>query len=389
MTRYARAAAAPPDDRPGVQVTWARLPVLWWRDVAVTTREPVELNEVDTFTIAAVERLGRLSAEAFEAFTGLPPLIFAGIARRLHSLALLDWRDGALRPFTGAARPTEAPARSGTATIDLLYLPTTDDLVVVGEGLGEWERRVPKVSVAAPLPERLHRVSVRTLLSERIAARRVANLPENVVGLPDGADEPLTAMAGADRTPPLPMCPVVEVAATVLQDGARPTVRVDVACGSGKAVTVDLSGAAGLVARWSALAADLAAEPGDAEAAMRAIGLTEPPWPAPRRDGPGRWRVTVDGAQARALAGTGLLTAPIGLEVRHTHARIVAAVRLAPGDAEAAAMIDLDAALQKALQDGVPAHDAAERGRLMARAWQLRYFPLVHAMREAEDFDYA
>jgi len=261
--------------------------------------------------------------------------------------------------------------------------------MVVEEGLGEWERQVPKVAATAPLPERLHRVSVRTLLSERIAARRVANLPENVVGLIDGADEPLTAMAGPDRPPPVPMCPVVEVAATVLQDGTRPTVRVDVACGSGKAVTVDLSGAAGLVAQWSALAVDLAAEPDDAEAAMRAIGLTEPPWPAPRRDGPGRWRVTVVGAQAGALARTGQLTAPIGLEARHPHARIVAAVRLAPGDADAAAMIDLDAALQKALQDGVSAHDPAERGQLMARAWQLRYFPLVYALRQAEDFNYA
>jgi hypothetical protein len=261
--------------------------------------------------------------------------------------------------------------------------------MVVEEGLGEWERQVPKVTAAAPLPERLHGVNVRTLLSERIAAKRVANLPENVVGLTDGADEPVTAMAGADRTTPLPICPVVEVAATVLQDGARPTVRVDVVCESGKTVTVDLSGAAGLVAQWSTLAADLATEPGDAEAAMRAIGLTAPPWPAPRRDGPGRWQVTVDGTQARALAGTGLLTAPIGLEARHTHARIVRAVRLAPGDAEAAAMIDLDAALQKALLDGVSAHDVTERGRLMARAWQLRYFPLVYALREAEDFDYA
>jgi hypothetical protein len=103
---YARAAAAPSDDSPGVQVSWARLPVLWWRDVAVTTREPVELNELDSFTIAAVERLGRLTAAAFEEFTGLPPLIFAGIARRLHSPALLDWSNGTLRPFTGAARPT-------------------------------------------------------------------------------------------------------------------------------------------------------------------------------------------------------------------------------------------------------------------------------------------
>lgn len=399
MTTYARVDDAPPTGQPTLQITWARLPVLWWRDVAVTTREPVELNELDRFTIAAVDRLGYLHRAAFEQFTGLPPLVFAGLARRLHSLNLLEWRDDVLRPIS-VTRPrhNDSASRSATSTLDFLYLPSTDDLVVVGEGLGDWERAGPPIDGAAPLPASLHGVSVRTLFSERIAQRRVANLPDNVVALAGGEDEALTAMAGADPPPPLPLCPVVECAATVVLDGARASVQLEVSGKSrrrnrnGGPVTVDLSGATGLVAQWSGLLPDLATPSDGTAAAMRAIGLATPPWPPLRQDGLARWRMTVDGDQARTLAEAGPLTNAIGLEVRHTHARIVTALRLSPADREAESMIELDAVLQKALQSlgtGPPDYDATDHERLLARAWQLRYFPLVQALREAEDFRYA
>jgi hypothetical protein len=400
VTTYARLGSAPSTDRPALQVTWARLPILWWRDVAVVTREPVQLNELDMFTMAAADRLGYLHADVFEQITGLPPAVFAGLARRLHSLALLDWRGGVLRPIAGvpAERADEVAGRSATTTVDLVYLPTTDDLLVIGDGLGDWERADPPIVGAAPLPTHLHDLTVHTLLSERIADRRVANLAENVVAVADGANESLTAMAGAEPAPPLPLCPVVECAATVDGEGVEPRVRIEVVSRTKRRkqhsapVTLDLTGATGLVRQWTELAGALDTDADAAAKVMQAVGLTAPPFPSLRRDRPGAWRLTVTGEQARILAGHGPLTAPIGLEIRHTHVRIAAALHIVPADREAAALIELDATVQKALNSlttGLPSCDATQRDRMLSRAWELRYFPLVHALREAEDFDYA
>src|SRR5262249_31169073 len=147
-----------------------------------------------------------------------PPLVFNGLARRLQSLGLLEWRDGVLYPSEGPgqSRAPGAPTRTATATLDLLYLPETDDLVVVEGGLAAWEKAGLSPVGAAPLPRALHHTSVRTLLANRIEQRRIANLPDNVIALADGDDEALTTMAGAKPQPPVPVCPVFQCTATVV-----------------------------------------------------------------------------------------------------------------------------------------------------------------------------
>jgi hypothetical protein len=410
MTTYRRLDSAPPVDRPCLHVTWARLAILWWRDVAVTTIEPVELNELDEFAMSAVGSLGYLHAPAFEEFTGLPPLIFNGLARRLHSLGLLEWRDGLLRPSDGPGRPETVgpPSRTATATLDFLYLPETDDLIVVDESLAVWERAAIAPVGAAPLPRTLHHTSVRTLLADRIQQRRIPNLPDNIIALAGGDDEALTTMTGAKPQPPVPVCPVFQCAATVVRGQHRPEIQLDVTGATKRRrqnepesrVTIDISGATGLVQRWSHAVNEFADEPDEADKAMRALGLTEPPWPSLRSDEAGSWWLPINGRQAQALAHHALLTVPIGLEVRQRHARVAAALQLEPADEDARKMIERDSVLQEVLQDQGPqgrpigrhnlnVRDVGGITALRARAWQLKYYSLVHAMREAEDFDYA
>jgi hypothetical protein len=410
VTSYRRLDSAPPVDRPCLHITWARLAILWWRDVAVTTIEPVELNELDEFAMSAVGQLGYLHAEAFEEFTGLPPLIFNGLARRLHSLGLLEWRDGLLRPPDGPGRPETVgpPSRTATATLDFFYLPETDDLIVVDESLAAWEKAAIAPVGAAPLPQTLHHTSVRTLLANRIQQRRIPNLPDSVIALAEGDDEALTTMTGAKPQPPVPVCPVFQCAATVVLDEHRPEIHLDVIGDTRRRrqsepesrVTIDISGATGLVQHWSHAVAEFADEPGEAEKAMRALGLTDPPWPSLRSEEVGTWWLSISGRQAQALAHHALLTVPIGLEVRQRHARVAAALQLEPADEDASTMIKRDSVLQEVLQDhgsqGRPigrhnlnVRDVGGITALRARAWQLKYYSLVHAMREAEDFDYA
>ena len=47
MTRYTRSDTVIAAGRRGFQVTWALLPVLWWRDVAVVTKDERSAHMLD------------------------------------------------------------------------------------------------------------------------------------------------------------------------------------------------------------------------------------------------------------------------------------------------------------------------------------------------------
>ncbi|GIH08275.1 hypothetical protein Rhe02_63420 [Rhizocola hellebori] len=408
MTTYRRAENAPPTDRPTLHITSASLAVLWWRDVRITFTEPIELNELDEFAVAAVTRLGSLSAQDFEEFTGLPPLIFNGLARRLHSLGLLDWRDGTLRP-TAAEDPSEMPrkaAKTTTASVDLVYLPGTDELLVAHEGLAVWERAGLQPIGASPLPETLHRTTFRNFISARVRQGRVAGLPANAIELTEGDDEPLTAMVGAHPEPPVPVCPVFLCAATLVLGEGRSQALLDASENPRKKskkanrVTIDVSDAKGLIGRWAGAVTELTGKPSLVEEAMRSLGLAEPPWPSLVQDHSGAWRLSIDGRHAQTLSREGLLTLPIGLEICEPDFNVTMALVLEPVDDEARQLIRLDRVLQETLQrygagdSAIGKHHAGIRevggiARLMSRAWQLRFYSLVYQAKESEHFDYA
>ncbi|MEV6964301.1 hypothetical protein AB0M47_04225 [Hamadaea sp. NPDC051192] len=407
MTSFRRTDDLPPTDRPTLHVTWARLAMLWWRDTQVTVPEQVELTPLDHFALAAVARLGSLDAPAFEEFTGLPRLVFNGLARRLHSLRLLEWRDEVMRPWQDHAsvQNGQNAIRSSTISVDLLYLPEIDDLLVIPEGLADWERSGVDPAGAAPLPLGMHKTSFRELVGAKLSAGLIADLPAGVISLADEADEELTAMAGATPRPPVPVCPVFECAATLVLGEQHRRIQVEFIgnskrrAGRENRVALDLTGASGLAERWSGEVSGLAERRDELDKAMRALGLTEPPHPKLTVDDSGSWWLSVSGRHARVLAETGLLTLPIGLEVRRRHVHATVALRLRPADDEARLLLRRDEALQAVLQDhvmqGEPIdhHDPRVREgggvtALMARAWHLKYFTVVHAMRENEDFAY-
>jgi hypothetical protein len=407
MTRFRRTDDLPPTDRPTLHITWARLAMLWWRDIQVTVAEHVELSPLDHFALAAVARLGSLDAPAFEEFTGLPPLVFNGLARRLHSLRLLEWRDDVMHPWRdrGSAQNAQNATRSSTMSVDLLYLPETDDLLVIPEGLSAWERSGVNPVGAAPVPLAMHEISFRELISAKLRAGRIADMPPDVVSLADESDEELTAMAGAAPRPPVPVCPVFECAATLVLGEQQRETQVEFIGNSKRRasresrMTLDLSGAPGLAERWSRAVSGLPDRSDELDKAMRALGLTEPPHPQLTVDDFGFWWLSVSGRHARVLGKTALLTLPVGLEIRRRHVHATVALRLRPADDDARALIGRDEALQAVLQDyvtqGGPIDHQDPRVRegggvtvLMARAWHLKYFTVVHAMREKEDFAY-
>lgn len=415
MTEFRRVKDAPTLEPPTLWVSWARLPVLWWRDVPVVAAERVELNELDRFVVEAASRLGHLDASAFAEFTGLPELVFTALGRRLHTLGLLRWRDGALMTTDHSASVlTEATvARRIIITLDFLYLPHTDDLLVVEDGLAEFEKAGPQLAGAAPLPSELHGATRRELLSSKIKDRSVVNLPPSVIelALTDEGDEPITAMAGVKPTPPVPVCPAMEGSATVVYDGDRPQVMLDVgqhqrrrgkanrSREAGVQVTLDISGATGLVSAWNRIAAK-GGEPEYRAAAVGALASTLLDPDMLRARDPGRWWLAVTGPQAADLAKQCSLTRPIGLEVCDEHVHVVSTVQLTPADNAAKQLFALDSLIDQLLVQPAAVVDTvtAEQNTVdrvggphavRRRAWMLGHRWMVHALREKQDFDYA
>jgi hypothetical protein len=418
MIEFRRVEDAPTLDPPTLRVTWTRIPMLWWRDVPVITVDPVELNELDVFMVEAVTRLGRLDVATFTEFTGLSESIFAALARRLHAFELLAWRG---REVVSTGDPTSALAEAtvaqhGTSTLDFLYLPDTDDLLAIEDGLARFEQVLPNELDAAPVPSAVRGTTVRGLLATRIKQRRVAQLPPSVVELaaPDKADqtdEPITAMAGADPDAPLPVGVTIEGSATVALHEDRPRVLLEVVGRRPRKrgnrdrppdddrATLDISGADGLVESWR----QVVTQAGEPEHRSAAVAALAPPTLTPellRPVGPAGWRLAITGTQVTALAEQGPLTRTIGLETRDKHTHVVTAIRFTPADRDAEQAFELDALIQHLLAhpDTAAQIVATEKGKVQRaggptavrlRAWSLGHRWLVHALREQEDFHYA
>jgi hypothetical protein len=396
MTRFQRADSAP--DPGTLRAPWVLLPVLWWRDVPLTEAEPVRLSPLDRFFVEAVTLRGRLDAEEFTTYTGLPGRVFGGLARRLWNLGLVGLADGIATPVEdGHRRAAEGTAtRTRTVTRDLLFLPHTDDLIVVEDGLGDFERALPRrVRGRAPLPEGLSGLTRDGLLTDRLAARTIVNLPPQIQGLaaaPTG--EPLHAMAGVEGGSHIPLVPAIECSITVDHRAGAARALLEVRShAKDTSVAVDLGPAPGIIADLYEVDALL----GTAPAAMEPLGIAPRTAGEVRHEGPGRWSVPVTGAEAEALAVKGPLTTPSGIEIRTDPDRVHLLTRVEPRpvDAVAERLLARDAFLDTLLAD--PANVVAlmthrppdDEAPLRRRAWDLGHYWIVHTLREHEDFAYA
>jgi hypothetical protein len=408
VIEFRRVDDAPPDGPPTLRIGWLRLPMLWWRKVSVVMADEVRLDPVDMFMVETATRLGRLDAPTFEELTGLSERAFTALGRRLRTLDLLEWRDGAFVAGGDSARVLDEATvtRRRTTTLDFLYLPETDDLLVVDGAPAGFAGGAPATFGVAPIPAELRGTTLHGLLSTRIGERRVANLPDSVVALDtEGTgDEPINSIAGGSLQPAVPVCPAIEGTATVLLEGERPTATLAVGChGRGEDAdapsTIDVSGASGLLESWRRIAD----RPGEAEhraAAVRALAGVALPADTLRPAGPARWTLALTGDAARAVAGKGPLPHRVGLEIRAEQVHVLGAVEFSPADAEAERVFALEKFVGRLAERPAGAVDTVEAepetvrdvGGLPAvwrRAWQLGHRRMVQALREREDFDYA
>ncbi|MEV0647434.1 hypothetical protein AB0I28_19400 [Phytomonospora sp. NPDC050363] len=379
-------------DPGALHAPWARMPVLWWRDVPLAASEPVELTPLDRFVIEAAMKLGRLGKEDFELFTGLPQRVFGGLARRLWSLNMVELTDGIITTSAGAAdglADGTAP-RTRDINTDLLFLPYTDDLIAVEGGLGDFERAIPRTQRnGVPLPDRFHGLSRHELLRERVRAGSVLNLPAGVTGpANDSVDEPLDAMAGVKGDPTIPLIPTIECSITVPHDLQHPHVILELTAKNASA-RLDVGAPAGLIRWLTSVDRELQREP----TSLRPLGAGTFDSARLRYHDLGRWSVQVDGREASRLAELGSLTAARCIDIRKEDVRLLSSIALRPSDPAAEELFALDEFLDRLLGAPDEVYELAksftgDRAVLRRRAWTLGHFWIVHVLREAEDFAY-
>ena len=392
----------------------ALLPLYLWRSIPVRRRERVEMSALEQFVLEMAVEFGVTDAVEFEEITSLPGSLLPALSRRLVAGGVLNESATGYVPVAAAARSAltgQVLEQDRPGAMDFVLLPRTGDLIALPSRAGSWpfaiERARPEPVLTAPVSEDLVSVRRTAYLSRRFEEGSVSSMPPDIVAI-----EP----AGEDDPPLLPKegCPTYRCRGTVRQ--GRDGYRIDVVLAvpsrrtrgtqDGEPLTVDLTGAEGLVAAWL----DVAGAPGRTDqrsalwSAVAADHVSGLPPPRVERVGPTTWRLWIDARAARALSSRrSNLALPVGIAVETAEATAEILVEFAGADPESVARIAVDQAITAALEAGSKADrlqtelartpeppprlaDLRSHEFVLQRIWELGHYALAYEVREAEDF---
>ncbi|OZV84551.1 hypothetical protein CA850_01490 [Micromonospora echinospora] len=364
------------------------LPLRWWRSVPLVRRTAVDMTPLERFTVELALTTGRADPAEFTEITGLPGNLLAAGARRLvQSNALIPDDSGyaVWRPMAEQLATEQVVHEYRTVRYDLVLLPRTGDLLAL-DPKNSWLEQVEQVRARpvgnAPVPAELRDRDLTELLGERLAARTVHGVGQDLLRPDDPG--PGTTPVDVDG-----VCPAYRCAGALRLDGDRPVPVVTIPGERGDPVVAELTGADGLARYWIDTVANLTYRDVQARLWREVTGRNHVRLPHVEQVGLGRWRYTIDGSNAELLAGQGRnLALPLAVTATATDLVAELTIDLAPGDSQAKALVALDRSLTSVAEDdGDPAR-LPNTPAVRDRAWQLGFQPIVYALREAEDFSH-
>ncbi|BCL13141.1 hypothetical protein [Micromonospora sagamiensis] len=372
----------------GLELPEVLLPLRWWRSVPLLRRTAVDMTPLERFTAELALTTGRADPVEFTEITGLPgTLLPAGARRLVQSNALIPDADGyaVWRPMAEQLVAERVVHEYRTVRYDLVLLPRTGDLLAL-DPKNSWLEQVEQARARpagnAPVPAELRNRDLAGLLEERLAARTVHGVGQDVLRPAESGDG--TTPVAVDG-----LCPAYRCAGALRLDGDRPVPVVSIVGERGDPVVAELDGADGLARYWTGTVADLTDRDLRLRLWRQVSGADQGRLPHIEPVEIGRWRCTISGADAALLAERGRNLA-LPLAVTATAPDLVAELTLdlAPGDSRAESLVALDRSLTSAAGgDGDPA-SLPRTPAVRDRAWRLGFHPMVYALREAEDFSY-
>jgi hypothetical protein len=410
-------------------VSNALLPVLGWRDVPVLHEVREELTVLERFVLEMALSLGTVSAEDFAEVVTLPRQVLAAGATRLIAAGALHLVGNGyqVEPTTATrALQEQRIRRPRLATADFVLLPRTGDLLAVPPAKKSWLRQLELARVApvrnAPIPPELWNQRRSGYFATRVRTGTATLLDTEIVDVPIPENDPLLVTNNGNAASKAQLCAAYDCRAEVTSDKrGQHTVRAVIygkprhrrnASGSGQAnglveVPIQLTGAQNLVSEWLTLAAGLA-DQATQRAAWQEICPADGAqlFGSVRRRGPMEWEFSLTEGTALALARNRRpLDQPVGLTLENDEAAVQLVGWLVPDDDEARVLFARDRAISQLLTATDPAAELVticksaatslrlSGGRLVPqdirdRAWELAYYRLAYALREAEDFPY-
>jgi hypothetical protein len=381
--------AGPVGDRPpGVVLNLPELllPMRWWRKVLLRQAVRIEMTPMERLTVELALALGRADPQEFLEVSGLPAALLPVAARRLVTAGALEADDDGYQVVPSVAvtiATNQTLSVERYVPYDILVLPRTGDILALetrSSVVRTLERLRPRSVGSAPVPAQWCGRSLGDILNARFASGPIPGVSEGIRGIADPTIE--YGLMDDDG-----LCPVYRCAGTlrIEDDQHVPSVVVN----GGPEVSLDLRGAEGLTERWRMLPNAL-----DDEALLGALwaDLTADrslPIPALERRGAGGFRVSLTGTVADRLGQEGRnLALPLTVEIHDEDLVAEVRIEMTPGDERAHQLIVLDRELNAAAQPGATATPRLHTDDARERAWDLGFYPLVYALREAVDFDY-
>ncbi|WP_163507089.1 hypothetical protein [Fodinicola acaciae] len=375
------------DQRGSIELVEAVVPILFWR-APVTKLVAHGLSVVERFVIEAALQLGVVTVADVVEVTGLPEHLVVRVMSHIAAVGVLEvvQRDRSYAVMRDRARESLAAEQlfeSHPATLTLLYLPRTDDLVAFEDAAVPLIHRITPV-FSAPMPEDLHQTGRAAFLDRRIQLGAVEGLPDWV------------HTVVADETPFPETCPAYRSRGWAGKDtGILSLLDHN---DRHRAPTVEMAAPNGMVGWISRLSANV----GGALAAYGQARTT-----ASTGDPARIIKIGADVAQ-RMSDDRHSVVRPLRLEVADRSERLVVAVavRLEPADEAAKAVFALSRAVNTVLETPLDELDQqtvqagireamTEYGHEVTGAqvrsalWRRSEFHRVYVLRAMEDFAYA
>jgi hypothetical protein len=371
-----------------------------------------KLSAIERFLIEAALALGDIGADDVAEVTSLPDDATHRIAGHLCSTGVLEPRADRYLPVQDAAQAAldrEAIVEYRQDRLSFLILPETDDILAFEhkQGRPQPPKLDPPHSVgAAPLPAAMRNAPRGTLLRQRVRARRVTGLPDDVVDVPDIPEDP----------PLGDTCPTYRCQGQLRQRSGRTAARIVVyGDANDRREPLPVGDAQGLTDYWLGQA-DLLAAPDTARRAWHVVAsggsaeMSSAAHPDLVRTGATRWTFRLDGTAAHDAAARGRRLARAGgLRVTTPDGTTKTEVTLdfEPVDQAAAAVFAVEHAAEQLLAIASPSladlsaakakactfyglrADAVDEKAVRDRLWQRGHYLLIYRLRSAEDFSYA
>jgi len=385
------------------------LPILIWRNLSVNYEKAEKLTLLKKFILESAIQMEVFTASDIEEITSIPDHAIKRILIFMKRIGLLtQLQDGQYSPIKEKVTQSlseDAYKISEPKSVPFIYLPETDDLIICESSmnvqLASFDRLKPALSY--PIDVNISKNTVHDFVNERIKARQVINLPDEVISVV------MPSQSSKISNP----CSAFHCNGYIKHDPQNnrqfAELRIyDAGLRQRTPLTLRIDWPSKLISKWTDIS-DKALSNDYTPALSKAIGLEKKMLRSqPKREGINLY-ISLDSNEAEEVYAKHSLAEPLGIVIQvEDFARFEFAVFMTPDDKEAANVFITDTIIQsilhvpleeicleqihKVANDTLAQFNLAEVNidktveNVLKRMWSIGHYKEIYKLREKEDF---